>query len=229
MCLLFTPKPLTNGFIITTAVLPLTLGALASLFIIVTAFSLSRKTILASMLITNVLTGTQFILLNQPATTFLITVSIVYTAMLMLEKLLPFVTGKAFALTVLTVQTIGYFAVNGFTPDWSLLALAGTIVGSLAMWFHNPLHLKATMLFMGFIWLSYQIAAGAYGQLPGEFVFLAGISASLYFLLKAHRNDLPLESVEEIPIMVRRMIAERKTAASVPVMEESKDAKPVLV
>lgn len=224
-----TPKSLTNGFIITTAVFPLALGALASLFIIVTAFSLSRKTILASMLITNVLTGTQFILLNQPATTFLIAVSLVYTAMLMLEKFLPFVAGKTFALTVLTVQTIGYFAVNGFTPDWSLLALAGTIVGSLAMWFRNPLHLKATMLFMGFIWLSYQIASGAYGQLPGEFVFLAGISASLYFLMKARRNGTPLEAVEEIPVMVRRMIAERKTAASASTIEESKSAKPVLV
>lgn len=167
------------------------------------------------MLITSVITGTQFILLNQPATTFLIAVSIVYTAMLMLEKFLPFVTKKAFALTVLGVQTIGYFVVNGFTMNWSLLALAGTIVGSLAIWFHNPIHLKVTMLFMGLLWLSFQIAAGAYGQLPGEFVFLAGISVSLYFLLQARRKGIPLESVEEIPVMIRRIIAERKTAVAV--------------
>jgi hypothetical protein len=209
--------------------LPLALGALASLFIIVTAFSLSRKTILASMLITNILTGTQFILLNQPATTFLIAVSVVYTAMLMLEKFLPFVSGKFFALSVLAAQTIGYFAVNGFTPDWSLLALAGTIVGSLAMWFHNPIHLKATMLFMGFIWLSYQIASGAYGQLPGEFVFLAGSSASLYFLLKAKRKGLSLETVEEIPVMIRRLIAGRKAPVATGAVQVSKVEEPVLV
>lgn len=207
--------------------MPLALGALASLFIIVTAFSLSRKIILFSILITNVLTGTQFILLNQPATTFLIAVSIVYTAMLMLEKFLPFVTGKFFALSVLTVQTVGYFAVNGFTPDWSLLALAGTIVGSLAMWFHNPLRLKATMLFMGFIWLSYQIASGAYGQLPGEFVFLAGSSASLYFLMKAKRKGIPLETVEEIPVMIRRIVTVRKEPVSTAAMKKVEE--PVLV
>jgi hypothetical protein len=46
------------------------------------------------------------------------------------------------------------------------------------MWFQNPIKLKATMLVMGLIWMSYQIAAGAYGQLPGEVVFLAGIIIS---------------------------------------------------
>lgn len=210
--------------VISPAIFALILGAFASLFIIISAFSLNRKTILLSLLITNFLTGGQFIILGQTPTTFLIAVSALYTGALMMEKSLPFVRSNAFTIGVLAVQTVGYFAINGTRLEWSLLALAGTIVGSFAMWFKNPIHLKATMLFMGFIWLAYQLVSGAYGQIPGELVFLAGITASLVLLTKAHRKGIPLETVEEIPVLIRRKFS--KVHASKGAVEP---AEPVLV
>ena len=117
-----------------------------------------------------------------------------------------------FTAAVLSIQTAGYFAINGFTLNWGLLALAGTVIGTLAMWFDNPINLKATMLFMGFIWLAYQISAGAYGQLPGEFVFIAGIIVSLTMLVKAQNKGIPLSEVEELPTLMRRKLAERKSS-----------------
>lgn len=196
--------------VISPAIFALTLGALASLFIIISAFSLNRKTILLSLLITNFLTGAQFIILGEIPTTFLIAVSALYTGALMMEKILPFVRSNAFTIGILAVQTVGYFAINGMRLDWSLLALSGTIVGSLAMWFKNPIHLKATMLLMGFIWLAYQLVSGAYGQIPGELVFLAGIIASLVMLTNAKNQGLPLDAVEEIPALLRRKFGNRQ-------------------
>lgn len=160
------------------------------------------------MLVTNILTSTQFILLNQTATTYLIAVSLVYSVLLMLENKIPIVRTHGFTALVLCIQTAGYVIINqGLRFDWGLLALAGTIIGTLAMWFQNPIKLKATMLIMGLIWMSYQIAAGAYGQLPGEVVFLAGIIVSLVMLTRARRREIPLDEVEEIPILVRRKLA----------------------
>lgn len=196
--------------VISPAIFALTLGALASLFVIISAFSLNRKTILLSLLITNFLTGAQFIILGEIPTTFLIAVSALYTGALMMEKILPFVRSNAFTIGILAVQTVGYFAINGMRLDWSLLALSGTIVGSLAMWFKNPIHLKATMLLMGFIWLAYQLVSGAYGQIPGELVFLAGIIASLVMLTNAKNQGLPLDAVEEIPALLRRKFGNRQ-------------------
>lgn len=51
---------LERNNLITPAIAVLTLGALASVCIVITAFSLSRKIILSSMLLTNILTGAQF-------------------------------------------------------------------------------------------------------------------------------------------------------------------------
>lgn len=164
------------------------------------------------MLITNVLTGTQFILLNEIATTYLIGISLVYSILLMCEEKIPFVRTHVFTAGLLLVQTVGYFLINGFTISWGLLALIGTIIGTLAMWFQNPLKLKLTMLFMGFIWISYQTAAGAYGQLPGEFIFLSGIVTSLVLLSKAKKAGIPLNDVEELPTLIRRKVAEAKVA-----------------
>lgn len=163
------------------------------------------------MLLTNVLTGAQFILLNQTATTYLIGVSLVYSILLIFEKKIPFVRTHVFTAGLLLTQTVGYFLINGFSFNWGLLALTGTIIGTLAMWFQSPLKLKVTMLFMGFIWLAYQAASGAYGQLPGELVFIAGIITSLVLLSNAKKNGIPLDEVEELPTLIRRKIAERKS------------------
>lgn len=162
------------------------------------------------MLLTNILTGAQFILLNETATTYLIGVSLVYSILLIFEKKISFVRTHVFTAGLLLVQMVGYFLINGFSFNWGLLALTGTIIGTLAMWFQSPLKLKVTMLFMGFIWLTYQAASGAYGQLPGELIFIAGIITSLVMLTNAKKKGIPLDEVEELPTLVRRKIAERK-------------------
>lgn len=108
------------------------------------------------------------------------------------------------------MQTVGYFVINGFAVSWAILALAGTIIGSIAMYLKNPIKLKWTMLVMGLVWLSYQLATGAYGQFPGEMVFLTGIIFSLTMLYKARRRGIPLEEIEELPALLRRKFSERK-------------------
>jgi hypothetical protein len=197
--------------LITPAILALVFGVLASICIVITAFSLNRKTILWSMLFTSAFTGTQFLLLNQIAATFLIAVSLVYSALLVLENKIPIVRTRSFTVGVLLIQTAGYFIINGFSASWSILALAGTIISSIAAWLQNPIKLKWTMLLMGLVWLSYQLSTGAYGQFPGEMVFLTGIIYSITMLTKAKKRGVPLESVEELPTLIRRKLMERKT------------------
>lgn len=138
------------------------------------------------------------------ATVFLGVISLVYSALLMVEKRVPVVRTHTFTGLVVAVQFIGYIAINGIQLDWSILALAGTLIGTLALWFQNPVKLKVTMLVMGLIWLTYQLAAGAYGQIPGELVFLAGLGISLAMLSKAKKAGIPLSEVEELPVMLRR-------------------------
>lgn len=165
------------------------------------------------MLLTSLLTGGQFILLGETSTTFLIAVSAIYSVLLMLENKIPFVRSHIFTLGLLSIQIAGYFFINGTALNWSLLALMGTIVGTFSMWFQDPLKLKASMLVLGGIWLSYQLISGAYGQIPGELVFIAGIITSLVFLTKAKCQGVALDTVEELPAMMRRKWSERKATA----------------
>lgn len=186
---------------------------LASICIILTAFSLNRKAILGATLFASVFTGSQYLILGQISTTFLVSVSLIYSVLLMMETQLPMVRTHAFTAFVLLVQTGGYFIINGLSVDWSLLALAGTLIGTVALWFHNPLKLKVALLVMGFIWLAFQLVSGAYGQLPGEIVFLTGVTASIIMLVKAKRKGIPVEDVQELPMLLKEKFFSKKELA----------------
>lgn len=162
------------------------------------------------MMLTNVLTGVQFILLNQTATTYLIAVSLIYSVLLMMESKFPVVRTHGFTALVITLQTVGYVVINGLAWNWGLLALTGTVMATVAMWFQEPIKLKVTMLIMGFVWFTFQIVSGAYGQLPGEVVFLAGITVSIMMLMKAKKQGIPLDEVEELPILIRNKFLAKK-------------------
>lgn len=133
----------------------------------------------------------------------------------MVESHLSFVKTRVFTAVIILVQVIGYFNITSFSMSWGLLALLGTIIGTVSLWFTDPIKLKAAMLSMGFIWLIYQTAVGAYGQLPGEFVFIAGIITSLILLTKAKRNGTPLNEVEELPTIVRKHLAQKNARKTV--------------
>jgi hypothetical protein len=179
---------------------------LASVCIVITAFSINRGIILGTTLLTSILTGIQYFLLNEGTTVFLIAVSLIYSALLMMENKLSFVRTHSFTVTVLSVQTIGYLLLNGLNFGWALLALAGTILGTVALWFQNPIHLKTVLLGTGLIWFAYQVVSGAYGQLPGEVVFIGGVTFSLAMLIKARKNGIPLAEVEELPTVIRKRL-----------------------
>lgn len=168
------------------------------------------------MLVTSLITGVQFVLLGEMATTYLIGISAAYSLLLILEEKIPFVRSHAFTLGLLAVQVAGFLAINGLSLNWSLLALLGTVVGTFSMWFKDPMKLKASMLALGFIWLSYQFVSGAHGQIPGELVFLTGIITSLIMLNNAKRQGIPLDTVEELPALLRRKFMERKSVEEIP-------------
>lgn len=172
------------------------------------------------MLLTSLITGVQFSLLGQTATTYLIAVSAVYSILLILENKISFVRSHAFTAGLLSVQIAGYFLINGFSMNWSLLALLGTVVGTFSMWFQDPIKLKASMLILGGVWLTYQLISGAYGQIPGELVFISGIIISLTMLTNAKRQGKPLNTVEELPILARRKFREWKQSESSVVQDE---------
>lgn len=177
------------------------------------------------MLLTSLITGVQFTLLGQTATTYLIAVSAAYSVLLILEDKIPFIRSHVFTAGLLTVQVAGYFLINGFSFNWSLLALLGTVVGTFSMWFQDPMKLKASMFILGGVWLTYQIISGAYGQIPGELVFMAGIITSLVMLTNAKRQGKPLDTVEELPVLVRRKIQERKCSESRVIQEQETEQK----
>lgn len=189
------------------------LGLIASVLVIMMSITVQRKNIVLLSIIMAVITSFQYLLLGEIGTVWLGAVSLIYAVAMSKESTFPFVKTWAFSIVTLIAYATGYFWINGFSPTWGLLALTASLIGTFMLRIHNPLTMKWAMLFNGLTWLTYQLAVGAYGQLPGEAVYLVGIVVSLSLLNKAKNKGVNLLDVPEFMTIVKNKFATQKALA----------------
>lgn len=183
----------------------ITLGLLASIGVVVLAFSIRRQSIVIVSLILALLTMTQYALLDKWTTVTLGAITLVYGIIIAFESIFPILKSR-WTLTILSIfYTVTFFLMNGVNINMDILAYTASLTGVLIMGMSNPIAAKWVMLINGITWSAYQVFSGAYGQLPGELFYTAGVIITLVLLYKTQSRGDSLDSVPEIgTILIRK-------------------------
>lgn len=183
----------------------ITLGLLASIGVVALAFSIRRQSIVIVSLILALLTMTQYALLDKWTTVTLGAITLVYGIIIAFESIFPILKSR-WTLTILsTFYTVTFFLMNGININMDILAYTASLTGVLIMGMSNPIAAKWVMLINGITWSAYQVLSGAYGQLPGELFYTAGVIITLVLLYKTQSRGDSLDSVPEMgTILIRK-------------------------
>lgn len=183
----------------------ITLGLLASIGVVALAFSIRRQSIVIVSLILALLTMTQYALLDKWTTVTLGAITLVYGIIIAFESTFPILKSR-WTLTMLSIfYTVTFFLMNGININMDILAYTASLTGVLIMGMSNPIAAKWVMLINGITWSAYQVFSGAYGQLPGELFYTAGVIITLVLLYKTQSRGDSLDSVPEIgTILIRK-------------------------
>lgn len=181
-------------------------GLIASTIITLMAFSIQRKSILILSVLTGVFTTIQYALLGENGTAILTTISLVYALALCFSAKFPIVESKWVALTLMVIFTTAFIGVNGFSISWSIVSYVASLIGAFMLLFKNQLILKWMMLLNGLSWAIFQLVSGAYGQLPGEVLFIAGVVFSLIVMTRAKKRGQSLDDVPEFSTVLKNLV-----------------------
>lgn len=108
--------------------------------------------------------------------------------------------------------TVGNGKIETATDIFPLLGVTCATVGSFLK---NSLHIKAAFMAVGAFWLVYESSVGAYGQMVGEILTLAGNATSVIFILIAARNGIASEDVPELNVRIAAWFRSPKRTALV--------------
>lgn len=186
------------------------LGLIASALVVVMSLTIKRDMIVKMSALMGIVTTAQYALLGEWSATWLTSVAFFYALGLMFAKKFPIMESKRIAFVLLLIYSAGFFIINGFSLSWPLLAYGASLLGTFMLLVHNPLILKNMMLINGLLWLGFQLASGAYGQIPGEIIYLFGVITSITYLMKAKSKGIPLDKVPEFTTILKRKLEKRK-------------------
>lgn len=173
-----------------TETLVIVLGIFASIFLIISSLSTSRPRLLMFSIFCSVFAIAQFTLAGALVAGAVIAVGVVRNSLLLLSlKNQKFRWLDHWAVMVLFM--VAASVVWTLLVDWksfevlSVVPLAGSLLGSVAVFFRNLIYTKSIFMFAGMMWISYQFSYGAYGLLVGEAANLVSNGVALTLLIRA--------------------------------------------
>lgn len=178
----------------------LILGAIASLLLVVLAYSSKQHTITILTIILSVVVAAQYYALGKPSAAAVSLVSLVFAlAALILPKSRR--TAMVAILIMALVTVIVSFTAAGDPGDgFEFVPVAATVAMSALPFLSATWVVKLLQLVGGVLWTVYMVHANAWGQLPGEVVYFAAWFVSMFGIISGacrERSQRPIE--EPVP------------------------------
>lgn len=104
----------------------------------------------------------------------------------------------------LVAYPVLFFTVGGGKIETliDIFPLLGVTCATIANFLKNSLHIKVAFMSAGALWLVYEISVGAYGQMVGEVITLAGNATTITFILLAARKGIAPTDVPELNVRI---------------------------
>lgn len=178
------------------------IGLIASFMVVAVSLSIHQKTISILSIVLGLLVMTQYILLDKPVPAILAVVSIIYAGLSLSFSNKSFWKEKYCIPAVVLTYGIVFVVVNGWSFNIELLSLTGSVLMTFLVVINNVVVSKIIAALSGACWAVYQVFVGAYGQLPGQFFYFAGIVVSSIMMINYYRAGKPVKSVPEVGTLI---------------------------
>lgn len=190
-------------------------GLCASALLIACSLTLTRKRIFLIGLGINLFTGLQYFALGQTGTIPLIAINFLLGLVALASLKHKVLGSKPVMAAFFIAYPITFFAVGNTVSTFvDVLPLVGSAFSISAMFLKNAFHIKAAFVGTGISWLFFEASVGAYGQMIGEVLTLAGNISSMVLLSLATRKGISHEDVPELNVRLMNWV--RTLRASTP-------------
>lgn len=199
--------------------LAILLGLCASAILITGSLSISRARILLCSLGINVFTGLQYWVMGNTSTLVLVGLSILLVLTALSSLKWPSLGSPKVMTAFLVAYPVLFFTVGGGKAGTliDIFPLLGVACATIGNFLKNGLHIKVAFMCAGLLWLVYELSVGAYGQMVGEIITLAGNSITITFILLAARKGIDPSEVPELNVRIATWFRSFKQEPSVKV------------
>ena len=207
------------------------LGLCASALLIAGSLSISRARIFLCGLGINVFTGLQYWAMGHTSTLVLVGLSFLLSLTALSSLKWSMLGSSKIMAAFLVAYPVLFFTVGGgkiesVTDIFPLLGVTCATVGSFLK---NSLHIKTAFIAVGAFWLVYESSVGAYGQMVGEILTLAGNATSVALILIAARNGVSATDVPELNVRIAGWLRSSKKTATTDANNKMPVLEPVAV
>jgi hypothetical protein len=193
------------------------LGLCASALLITGSLSISRARIFLCGLGINVFTGLQYFVMGNTSTLVLVGLSFLLSLTALSSLKWPALGSKKIMAAFLIAYPVLFFTVGGGRIETmtDIFPLLGVTCATIGSFLKNSLHIKAAFMCVGSFWLVYEASVGAYGQMVGEVLTLAGNATSILFIMLAARKGIDPADVPELNVRIASWFRSFKKEPSV--------------
>ena len=178
------------------------LGLGASALLITGSLSISRARIFLCGLGINLFTGLQYWAMGHTSTLVLVGLSFLLSLTALSSLRWPALGSPKIMTAFLVAYPVLFFTVGGGKIETltDIFPLLGVTCATIGSFLKNSLHIKVAFMGVGAFWLVYESSVGAYGQMVGEILTLAGNATSIAFILLAARKGIDPADVPELNV-----------------------------
>lgn len=179
-------------------------GLGASALLITGSLSISRARIFLCGLGINLFTGLQYWAMGNTSTLVLVGLSFLLALTALSSLKWPSLGSPKIMAAFLVAYPVLFFTVGGGKIETmtDIFPLLGVTCATIGSFLKNSLHIKAAFMGVGSFWLVYESSVGAYGQMVGEILTLAGNATSIIFIMLAARKGIDPADVPELNVRI---------------------------
>lgn len=207
------------------------LGLGASALLITGSLSISRARIFLCGLGINLFTGLQYWAMGHTSTLVLVGLSFLLSLTALSSLKWPALGSTKIMTAFLIAYPVLFFTVGGGKIETvtDIFPLLGVTCATIGSFLKNSLHIKAAFMAVGAFWLVYESSVGAYGQMVGEVLTLAGNATSIAFIMLAARKGIDPTDVPELNVRIAAWFRSFKKEPSVDASYTVPTLEPVAV
>lgn len=207
------------------------LGLCASALLITGSLSISRARIFLCGLGINVFTGLQYWAMGHTSTLVLVGLSFLLSLTALCSLKWSALGSPKIMTAFLIAYPVLFFTVGGGKIETvtDVFPLLGVTCATIGSFLKDSLHIKAAFMAVGAFWLVYESSVGAYGQMVGEILTLAGNATSVIFIMIAARSGIASADVPELNVRIATWFRSFKKVALVDELCDVPTLEPVAV